>query len=807
MTFALSGPLVEGLLEAVVMVDAQSLRIRAANAAAARLTGLPQGDLPGLPVASLLAAPEDAFFWEEAAAGLADTLYSYSQLVRPDGEVVYVERRVSQAALDDGTPVFLLAMTDRTEQQRTEDELEKLVSELRATLDSTADGILVCGPDGAVRGFNQRFAGIWAVPADLLLRRDDSALAAFLASRVIDAPRYRQRLAEIEAAPALEATDVLALHGGRLVQRVTLPQRSRGRPIGRVYSFRDITEATAAEAGLRLAAQVFESSLDAIFIAGPDHRVLQVNPALAALVGEEAQALLRRDVALLVRRAEPGDIYSGAEAAWKHHGFWDAELLLARADGSSCPVHLSWVALRDADGALTQSVGFLRDLTQQHAAHRRIEELAYTDALTGLPNRTLLSQRVEFALRVAQREGACFAMLFMDLDRFKNINDSLGHAFGDRVLRMVAARLQGGLREVDTLCRLGGDEFVIHLHGADAQAAETAARRILDQMRPPFALDDVEFSLGCSIGIALFPQDGPTLDDLIRHADTAMYRVKDSGRNSFGFYQPQMNANLLPRIKMEHDLHRALELGQLRLHYQPQLSLRTNRIVGVEALIRWHDPERGNVPPGEFIPLAEESGSIVPIGAWVLQEAVGQAARWLRQGMPVPVSVNVSALQFRQSDFVDTVAVAIAMAELPPELLELELTESILIQDANEVLERLRLLAQLGVRLSIDDFGTGYSSLAYLKRFPIHKLKIDQSFVRGLPGDAGDSAIVSAIVSIGRALRMDVIAEGVETEVQRDALVALGCSRFQGFLCAPGLPAAEFERMLRAMQRGHDQQQ
>ncbi|WP_198970094.1 putative bifunctional diguanylate cyclase/phosphodiesterase, partial [Xylophilus sp. ASV27] len=377
----------------------------------------------------------------------------------------------------------------------------------------------------------------------------------------------------------------------------------------------------------------------------------------------------------------------------------------------------------------------------------------------------------------------------LDLDRFKNINDSLGHQFGDRVLVKVAERIEGCLRLADTLCRLGGDEFVIHLHHADAASAEVVARRILEAMGQPFELDDMHFSISCSIGLALYPQDGSTLDDLVRHADTAMFRVKEHGRGSYRFYQPQMNSNLLARMKLDHAMRQAMEEKRFMLHYQPQIHIGSGELVGVEALIRWTDPELGAISPGVFIPLAEESGFIVSIGAWVLEEAVRQAAVWQRAGQAVPVSVNVSALQFRQADFVDRVAAAIDASSLAPSLLELELTESILLQGADEALERLHALAALGVRLAIDDFGTGYSSLAYLKRFPIHRLKIDQSFVRGLPDDESDRAIVSAMTSMGAALRFQMVAEGVETQAQHDCLQALGCELFQGFLCAPGLPA------------------
>jgi len=452
--------------------------------------------------------------------------------------------------------------------------------------------------------------------------------------------------------------------------------------------------------------------------------------------------------------------------------------------------------LRDSAQQVNNTICFFRDLTDELAAQNRIEQLAYRDALTGLPNRLLLTQRAEFALRVAERKGTECAVAFLDLDRFKSLNDSMGHSFGDRVLVEVARRLSHCVRDVDTLCRLGGDEFVVFVQDTDAHGAEILARRLIDAMSQSFQIDDMSFSVGCSIGMALYPEDGKTLDALIKCADSAMYLVKARGRGNFRFYQPQMNVNLLSHIKLDHAMRQALEKGLFRLHYQPQISLANGSLLGAEALLRWTDAELGEVTPGVFIPLAEETGFIISIGTWVLEEAVRQARIWQDQGTPVMVAVNVSALQFQQADFVDTVAAVLKSSRLAPGLLELELTESILIQDAQETLARLHALAALGVAMSIDDFGTGYSSLAYLKKFPISKLKIDRSFVTGLPGDEGDRAIVSATIGMARGLKLRVVAEGVETLAQRDYLADLGCQSFQGFLCSPALAAAQFGQLM-----------
>ena len=787
----------DGLQEAVWVLDEASQHILQANACAERLTGLSAAAMRGRSVLDLVSTPQELAFWSEPVDVIAQGVSAHTSLLRADGSLVPVQRCVRRVPWGEGgSKVLLLTMLDRSLQETTERELETLLSELRATLDSAADGMLVCGLDRRVRAFNQRLAQLWSLPRQLLVERDDAAVYAFMADQVSAPLFYAERLAAIDREPMQESTDIVVLRNGVVLEMRTVPQFSQGRAVGRVYSFRDITRQTETQASLRLAARVFESSLDAIFIADSQHRIMRMNPGCERLVGPMAKGFEGCVAASLFGGGSDASFMEQVLQGWAKDGFWEGELWLPRDNGAYCAVQLSWVALRDDEGRLVQSIGFMRDLTLQHAAQKRIEELAYSDALTGLPNRLLLSQRVDTAIQGARQSDTGFAILFLDMDRFKIINDSLGHPFGDRVLQLVAERLQTCLRQTDMLCRLGGDEFVIYLHDGDASVAESVARRILDDMLKPFMLDSMGFSIQCSIGIALYPQDGATLDDLIKQSDTAMYRVKERGRGSYGFYQPQMNANLLARMQMEHAMRQALGLQRMAVHYQPQVNMATGRITGAEALLRWTDPEFGAVSPGVFIPLAEESGYIVTLGAWVMEQAVREAALWMHSGSPIMISVNVSALEFRQPDFVDRITRLLAVHQLPPTLLELELTETILLQDAQEMEQRLRVLAELGIGLAIDDFGTGYSSLAYLKKLPIHKLKIDQSFVRGLPDDDGDRAIVSAIISMGRAMHIEVVAEGVETETQQAVLQQMQCEHYQGFLCAPGLPVDQFRALL-----------
>ncbi|MDP2783087.1 MAG: EAL domain-containing protein [Sulfurimicrobium sp.] len=789
-------PLIEGMIEAVWLVDPINLRIVATNRSAESLLRVAPGSLVGTPVIDLAATPEDVFFWEDVAAGLAEKIFSETLLLRQDGTSIQVERRVTRVQFGQEGPLYIVAIRDKSEQRRVENELEQLIAELRATLESTADGILVANMEGAIRAYNYRFSELWDLPDDLLTRRDDPAVYAWMKQCMLDSEHYAERLGIISRSPLLEATDILALRSGRVLERVTLPQYARGRPIGRVYSYRDITQRLADEARLQLASKVFEASLDAIFVTDAEYRIIAANPSCERLTGyarEEILGLLPEDFIYdLGNESSPEQM----KARLSMEGVWQGELWHRRKDGNSCPCLVSMVRVPDESGNTLHTIGFFKDLTESLAAKQRIEELAYSDTLTGLPNRLMLAERMELTLGYAKRNGESFAVLFLDLDHFKQINDSLGHMFGDRVLIEVAERLKSCLCQADMASRLGGDEFVLLISHADARGAEITARCVLDALTKPFTLDDIHFTVTCSIGIALYPDDGITIDDLIKNSDSAMYHVKERGRSDFRFYQRQMNIGLLSRMKLDHAMRQALEHGDFKLHYQPQVDLGSGRIFGAEALIRWHDKELGQISPAQFIPVAEETGVIVAIGNWVLTQAVQQAALWHAQGKQLVMAVNVSALQFQQANFVASVAEALNAAALPPGRLELELTESILVRDADDALKRLEALAELGVRLAIDDFGTGYSSLSYLKRFPIHKLKIDRSFICGLPGDDSDVAIAFAIINLAQALKLRVIAEGVETEAQRAFLTSTGCQEFQGFLCSPAVDAEAFERLL-----------
>ena len=455
------------------------------------------------------------------------------------------------------------------------------------------------------------------------------------------------------------------------------------------------------------------------------------------------------------------------------------------------------------DGAIQGLLGVARDITERKRAESTIRQLAYHDALTSLPNRTLFEDRLRVALAQAHRSGDMLAVMFLDLDHFKIVNDTLGHGDGDKLLRSVAEDLSRLVREGDTVARVGGDEFTLLLPGiGSTRDAMEVAERILECLKLPRMLGGHEFQVTTSIGITVYPADGADVETLLRNADTAMYRAKESGRDTCQLYSPGMNATILERLALENDLRHALERNELEVYYQPIVNVQSGEITGAEALVRWHHPTRGLVSPDDFIPVAEESGAIVPIGQWIFAEACRRAQEWRSSGLGMlRVSVNLSARQLQQEDLVTQLAAILAETGLPLDLLQIEITEGAVMKNVDFIIETLTELRKMGIRLAVDDFGTGYSSLSYLKRFPIDSVKIDRSFVRDLATDPNDAAIVTTIIAMARSLNLKVIAEGVETVDQLDFLRRRGCDDFQGYLVSPPIPAKAFQRLLMRSRR------
>jgi diguanylate cyclase (GGDEF)-like protein/PAS domain S-box-containing protein len=478
---------------------------------------------------------------------------------------------------------------------------------------------------------------------------------------------------------------------------------------------------------------------------------------------------------------------------------YSIEYSIRRADGEERLVWERGTPVLDATGNIIAYEGFIEDITERRRYRSQIEHQASYDALTGLANRRLLNDRLTQSIGRADRTREGVAVAFIDLDNFKIINDSFGHEVGDQLIKEMAQRLGSCVRQTDTVARLGGDEFVLLLtrYGTDDDLGRTM-QRVQSSVALPWLHGKREFQVTSSCGVALFPADGTTADTLLRNADAAMYRAKANGRNNLQFFTAELSQAMLARVGIEHQLRNALARKQLELYYQPRVDVATGRLVAAEALLRWRLPRQGTVTPARFIEVAEETGLIVPIGRWVLQTACRQAQAWRAQGLPsMIISVNVSPRQFRHDDIVNTIAAALQDSGLPAEALQIELTEGLAMHDAEHHVAMLNEIKALGVQIAIDDFGTGYSSLSYLKRFPVDQLKVDRSFVSGLPGDADDAAIVSAIVTLGHQLGLRVVAEGVENEAQNALLRTIGCDEMQGYLFGRPAPVAEFERTLR----------
>ncbi|HJV05706.1 MAG TPA: EAL domain-containing protein [Chromobacteriaceae bacterium] len=548
---------------------------------------------------------------------------------------------------------------------------------------------------------------------------------------------------------------------------------------------------------LNLLDKVFESSNQGILITDGSRRILSVNPAFSQITGYSAEESIGQRPSLLSSGRHAPAFYREMWQTLRRQGYWQGEVWNRRKNGEVFPEWLSISCVREGK-EITHYVGFFFDISEQKAAEQRLQFLAYHDPLTELPNRLLLQERLTLASRQARRQGHRAALLFIDLDHFKNINDSMGQGIGDALLQAVATRLDRQLNNANTLARYGADEFLIVMPEiADPEQPAQLAEQILDDFVAPFLISGHELPATPSLGIAVFPDDGEDYDTLLKKAQSATFYAKQAGRNTYRFYTEAMNNNAAEHLRIYNGLRHALARQQFVLHYQPQVDLSNGRIIGAEALVRWNHPDKGLIPPASFIPVAEESGVIVQLGEWVLREACRQAAQWQQQGLPpLVMAVNLSGVEFKRGNLEQSVEQALADSGLPAPQLELELTESILIQDTANVLATVKRLKSQGIKLSIDDFGTGYSSLAYLTRLAVDKLKIDQSFVRHLVQEPENGPIVRAVIQMAHSLNLIAIAEGVEDSHARDFLLEHGCDEAQGYFYSRPLPADDFAALL-----------
>jgi diguanylate cyclase (GGDEF)-like protein/PAS domain S-box-containing protein len=559
---------------------------------------------------------------------------------------------------------------------------------------------------------------------------------------------------------------------------------------GSIWVYADVTERKQAEEKLRLSATVLEHIADGVMVIGTDGRIVAINPAFTQITGYTEAEAIGQDSSLTKSSRHDEAFYKTLWEELHQTGFWRGEIWNLRKNGE---LYLEWLtvsAVRDNSGLTTHYVGVFSDITKVKESQEQLDHMAHHDPLTSLPNRLLFHDRLHHALQRAGREAQQLAILFIDLDRFKNVNDTLGHHIGDELLKQVAEAFTSRLREGDTLARLGGDEFIVLLEGVAGEiGAAHVAEKLVSMFEQPFIVSDYELFVTASVGISMYPNDATDLNMLIRNADVAMYQAKARGRNNFQFYAPSMTGEGVERLRLEAMLRRSIEKNEIFIAYQPQVEIDTGRLIGVEALVRWQNPELGLVPPIRFIPLAEDTGFINQLGKWVLEQSCAQMVKWEQAGLYVPkMAVNLSAKQFERGSISSMVNEILGSTGLAATRLQLEVTESV-IMNTGDALNFINDLHSIGVGLAIDDFGTGYSSLAYLKQLPVQTLKIDRSFIKDISTDINDEAITIAIIQLGKSLNLSVVAEGVETEDQANFLLRHGCNMAQGFLYSkPVLP-------------------
>ena len=786
--------------DAIFILDMDGC-IKEINPIAHDRVGYTKAEMLGKHIASFIfpefAAKLDSRFTTVQKEGFL--IYESAQ-VRKDGTVLPVEVCTREVELV-GQKVIFSIVREITERKETETQLRQSEETLRAIFDGTLDGI--CVVDEKTLRYvtsNLAFSNMIGYSPEELTHLDATDFHPEEDLPYVSEQFSRSFRGEIQLATDLpvKRKDGSVFYADIKISRVNLAGVDHI-----LGNFHDITRRKQAEADLRIAATAFESQ-ESLMITDPDGVILRVNSAFTENTGYTTEEIIGQTPRLFKSGRHDAEFYRAMWETLLRSGTWQGEIWDRRKNGEIYPKWLSISAVKGHDGVVTHYVGSHIDITERKASEEKIQHLAFYDPLSGLPNRRLLMDRLKQALVSSARNGREGALLFIDLDHFKNLNDTLGHDIGDLLLQQVARRLESCIREGDTVARLGGDEFLLMLLDLSEQPIEAAAQaeaigeKILTAIGQPYQLDKNTYRCSASVGVTLFSGKQDQMDELMKQADIAMYQAKKAGRNALRFFDQKMQENISARVSLEGELQNALEFKQFHLYYQIQVD-DSEHPLGAEALIRWKHPVRGLVSPDQFIPLAEESGLILPIGLWVLETACAQLKSWEQdeRTRDLTLAVNVSARQLHQADFVAQVGAAIQSHAINPKLLKLELTESLLLENVEDTIATMNALNDTGVKFSLDDFGTGFSSLQYLKRLPLDQVKIDKSFVSDIAEDSSNVTIVRTVVAMARSLNLSVIAEGVEREEQRQLLVINGCNHYQGYLFGRPGPIEQFEALLK----------
>ena len=701
---------------------------------------------------------------------------------------------------------ILVTAFDISDRKLAELELETSLSLLQATIESTADGILAVDSTGKIVSFNRKFAQMWQLPDFRLDSRNNHQILGCGINQLKYPEIFLNSAQELSERPEAESFDIIEFKDGRIFERYSIPQRTGGKITGRVFSFRDVTERLRSEEALRKSEERFNlltrATNDAVWDLNLSKNQYWVSGEFEKLFGHKLNEYQTIRVEFWRENIHPEEmekvLSSFNETINGDAQCWSEEYSFRCADGRYVFVLDRGYIIRNESGQALRAIGTMMDITQRKQSEEIIRYQAVYDQLTGLPNRLLFNQRLLAALTKARNSQKMLAVMFLDLDKFKKINDTLGHAAGDLLLESFAARISDSLRSTDTVARWGGDEFTVLLPEISSlEDAVKMAQRIQENLKPVFKLEEQSLHVTSSIGIALYPEDGEEAETLVKNADAALYRAKERGRNNYQFYTSTINPQGSQLLTLENRLHEALQKGEFEVYYQPKVNITTWKIQGMEALLRWDHPELGLVSPGTFIPIAEDNGLIIAIGEWVLETACTQTKAWQDAFQPdLRIAVNFSARQFQQLNLLEMVAKCLEKTGLEPKYLELEITETTAMQDVDYTTKVLKDLQNLGVQIALDDFGTGYCSLNYLKKFPLNILKIDKSFVSEMTTDPCERAIANAVATLGRDLNLSVVAEGVETQEQLECLRELHCQEIQGHYFSAALSAGDASKLL-----------